>query len=110
MEESKELETAMKIISHSGNAKSIGMEAIQSAKNGDFETARIKLEEANQEILQAHRAQTNLIQYEASGEKVQLNLLLIHAQDHLMTAMTLLDLVKELVELYKRVRFLKCPQ
>ncbi|MBO0577500.1 PTS lactose/cellobiose transporter subunit IIA, partial [Clostridium botulinum] len=35
--------------------------------------------------------------------KAEISLLLIHAQDHLMTTMTLKDLAIELVEVYMRL-------
>lgn len=103
MEEPKNLEVVMGLIMHSGNAKSIGMEALQAAKKGNFETAAQKLEEAHEELVQAHQSQTGLLTLEASGEKFDVTLLLIHAQDHLMNTITYLDLVKELIDLHKKV-------
>ncbi|WP_214765876.1 MULTISPECIES: PTS lactose/cellobiose transporter subunit IIA [unclassified Exiguobacterium] len=91
------------MILHAGNARSAAMESIQAAKKGDLSLAQIKLEEANQESLQAHRAQTTLLQDEAKGLETPLSILLIHAQDHLMTAMTVRDLASEMVELYTRL-------
>ena len=35
-----------------------------------------------------HKTQTRLIQDEINGEKVDTSLLMIHAQDHLMTALS----------------------
>jgi len=55
----------------------------------------------------AHRFQTDLIQGEARGEKVEIRLILIHAQDHLMNAMTVIDLAKEIIELYKKTNELE---
>ncbi|WP_042349708.1 PTS lactose/cellobiose transporter subunit IIA [Bacillus massiliigorillae] len=94
----------MNIILHSGNARSIAMEAIQEAKKGNFEVAEKYIEEATQSLGDAHKSQTALIQGEARGEKSEVSILLIHAQDHLMTAMTLKDLAAEMVELYKRIK------
>ncbi|MFS0781110.1 PTS lactose/cellobiose transporter subunit IIA [Bacillus sp. 1P06AnD] len=93
----------MNIILHSGNARSLAMEAIKEAKEGNFELAEKHIEEATQALGQAHRSQTDLIQGEARGEKSEISILLIHAQDHLMTAMSVKDLAAEMVELYKRV-------
>jgi PTS system cellobiose-specific IIA component len=39
-----------------------------------------------------------------NGEKVDIPLLLIHAQDHLMTSMTTKDLAIEIVELHKKTQ------
>ena len=95
-------EISFNIILNGGNARSLAMEAIEQAKKGEFELAEQKLKEANDELGKAHRAQTDLIQGEARGEEADIRLLLIHAQDHLMNAMTVLDLGREFVELYKK--------
>lgn len=91
------------IILHSGNAKSLAMEAIANAKEREFTEATKKLEEASEALAQAHHAQTNLLHREANQEKIEINVLLIHAQDHLMTSMTTRDLAEEMVELYKKL-------
>ena len=79
------------------------MEAINDAKSGDFSLAEQKLDEANEAMRVAHRFQTDLIQGEARGEKFEIRLLLIHAQDHLMNAMTVVDMAKEFIELHKKL-------
>ena len=50
---------------------------------------------------QAHRSQTELIQGEARGEEKNLSLLLVHAQDHLMNAITIRDMAIEFIDVYK---------
>ncbi|MCC5894536.1 MAG: PTS lactose/cellobiose transporter subunit IIA [Alkalibacterium sp.] len=105
MGEKKEeiMEVIMALIMHGGDARSSAMEAIHAAKNNDFDLANEKLRNSDQAISEAHKVQTNLLTQEASGESVELNLLMVHAQDHLMSAMTYRDLVEEMVELYLRV-------
>ncbi|WP_330585463.1 PTS lactose/cellobiose transporter subunit IIA [Roseburia sp. 1XD42-34] len=96
-------EMSFQIILHGGNARTSAMEAIQHAKDGELDIAEQKIQEANKEIGEAHRTQTDLIEREARGEKTEIRLLLIHAQDHLMNAMTVKDLAQEVIELYKRI-------
>lgn len=96
-------EISFQIILNGGNARVLAMEAINLAKSGDFELAEQKIEEANKSMREAHRYQTNLIQKEADGEKIETKVLLIHAQDHLMNAMTVIDLAKEFTEVYKKM-------
>ncbi|WP_372512769.1 PTS lactose/cellobiose transporter subunit IIA [Bacillus salipaludis] len=91
------------IILHGGNGRSAAMEAIQAAKQADFEEAKFKLTESAKALNEAHHIQTSLIQGEIKGEKTEATLLLIHAQDHLMNAMTLKDLAAEMVDLYHRI-------
>jgi cellobiose PTS system EIIA component len=92
------------IILHGGNGRSAAMEAMQAAKQGDFEGARQKLKEADNAMNEAHHIQTSLIQGEIRGEKTEISLLMVHAQDHLMNAMTVKDLAVEMVELYQRIK------
>lgn len=99
--------TIMNIINHSGEARSYCMEAISYVKSGEFEKAETSLEQANEKLAEAHKSQTSLIQQEARGEAKQISLLLIHAQDHLMNAITIRDMASEFIELYKIVDEIK---
>ncbi|WP_409294230.1 PTS lactose/cellobiose transporter subunit IIA [Peribacillus sp. SCS-26] len=91
------------IILHGGNGKSSSMEAIQAAKKGDFIGARAKLKEAAEALNEAHKTQTELIQAEIRGERADTSLLMVHAQDHLMNALTIKDLAAEFVDLYEAI-------
>ncbi|ABR50273.1 phosphotransferase system PTS, lactose/cellobiose-specific IIA subunit [Alkaliphilus metalliredigens QYMF] len=91
------------LITHSGEARSSSMESIQHAKKGDFKKAIACIEDAKAKLILAHQAQTTLIHAEAQGNKVEISLLMIHAQDHLMNAMTIKDMAEEFVDLYKNV-------
>ncbi len=80
------------------------MEAIQLAKNGQIQEAKEKIQLANDALIEAHHSQTALLSQEARGEKVEVSMLLIHAQDHLMNAITFRDLATEMIELYERIK------
>lgn len=95
-------EAAFQLILHAGNAKSSLMEGMYLAREDKFDEARAKLAEAKEELSQAHSSQTKLIQTEASGEKFDISILLIHAQDHLMNAMTMKELVEEIIILHEK--------
>jgi len=60
------------------------------------------IEEAEQCIADAHRAQTSLLQKEAQGDDIAYSVTMMHGQDHLMTTILLKDLIKYLMQLYKR--------
>lgn len=96
-------EVVLGIIIHVGNAKSKLYEALASAKENNFEKSEKILQEADKEILSAHKIQTNLIQSEAAGNKSEISMLLIHSQDHLMTCMSEKNLIKEIIELRKEI-------
>ena len=89
--------TTMHLIIHSGNARACAYEAFELGMAGDFSAAAAKLKEAQDEISQAHAHQSTLIQNEAAGTGVPPTLLLVHGQDHLMTAMTEINLIERLI-------------
>lgn len=97
-------EQIMSLIVHSGEARSYALEAISDAKEGKAADAQEKLKKSEEELGEAHNTQTALIQAEAGGEKVPMSLLMVHAQDHFMTSMTLQQLAKEIVDLYARIK------
>ncbi len=97
-------ELSFQIIMNSGEARSMAMEAISLAKNGEIEKARNMITDARVEINKAHRHQTSLIQSEANGETNEVTVLLIHSQDHLMNGMTVLDMAEEFINLYEVIK------
>jgi len=102
MDEDNEI-MIMNLIVDAGSAKSYAMEAISLAKEGNFAEAEEALENASSELSKAHHAQTDLIQRAAKGEAVEITLFMVHAQDHIMSAMLAKDLAAEIVDLYRKV-------
>ncbi len=103
MDDPRALEAIMGLIIYGGNAKSDAMEAIAAAKAGKFDEAEEKIQNAEASIVEAHHAQTGMLTEEANGNHMEVTLLTIHSQDHLMTAITFTDLAKEIIDLYKRI-------
>lgn len=101
---SEEMETIIfEIISNAGNVKGLLYEAIDLAIDGKIDKANEKIKESEEFLLKAHEIQTNLIQKEVSGEKTELSVLFIHAQDHLMSAIELKTLASKLIKLCKKL-------
>ena len=94
--------TAFNIILHSGNAKTKIHLSFKAMREAEFELATQLLEEANQEILEAHKSQTELLQSYASGTKIEMEIIMVHAQDHLMNTMTLREIAIEMSHLYQQ--------
>ena len=92
---------AFNIILHSGNAKMQIHSAFKAMREADFSTNQL-LEDANQEILLAHQSQTELLQSYANGTKIEMEIIMVHAQDHLMTTMTLREMAIEMSYLYEQ--------
>lgn len=99
----KIFEISFGIIGHAGDAKGIAFEAIAEAKKGNIELAREKIKESKEVMTKAHRFQTELIQNEASGNKTEMSVILVHAQDHLMNSINFQQLAEEFIDLYERL-------
>ncbi|MDU5109435.1 MAG: PTS lactose/cellobiose transporter subunit IIA [Clostridium sp.] len=93
--------SSMTIIANSGDARSYAFRALEEAKAGNFKEAEEMLNKSQEAANLAHKAQTELLVKEANGEKQEINVLLIHSQDHLMTSMLAVELIKEFILLYK---------
>ena len=92
----------MNLVVNSGEARSIAMEAIELARQGQFEEATAKIAQARETINAAHNFQTELVQKEINNDPVPMSLLMCHGQDHLMTAMVVIDLAEKFIEVYKK--------
>lgn len=107
----EDLETScFQIISNVGAARSSYIEAIQKAKQGDFEGARECIEEGKKQFLIGHEAHFGLIQKKAQGEAVGGSLILIHAEDQLMSAEGFKIIAEEMIAAYERIAELEKKQ
>ena len=94
---------SFQIISAVGSAKSFYMEAIAAAKTGDFAKAEELMSEGQTVFLEGHKAHAQLIQNEATGEKIEFSLLFMHAEDQLMSTDLLKLMALEIIELHKKI-------
>lgn len=95
---------SFQMISFNGSARSCFVEAIMAAKEGDFERAEQLMAEGEEQFVEGHRVHAQLIQKEASGEATTVNLLLIHAEDQMMSAELLKIVAAELIDIHKRIQ------
>ncbi len=96
--------TAFQIISAVGTARSAYIEAIQKAKEGDFEGAEKLIKEGDEMFIEGHHAHAGLLQIEAdNGQGSAVSLIILHAEDQLMSAESFKILALEFIELYKRI-------
>ena len=98
---------AFNIIASVGTARSCYIEAIQLAKHGDFDGALSLIKEGEEAFILGHHAHADLIQKEASGESTPVNLLLMHAEDQLMSAEAFRMISEEFIEVHKQLSALK---
>ena len=96
-------EEIFEIIIHAGDAKGYAYEALNAAKENQMEKAEKLIIKAGEELDIAHITQSKLIKSEANGEELKMSLLLIHAEDHLMAAVSEKSLIKEMIEIIKLI-------
>lgn len=101
MTEEKYEEIVMGLVGFAGEGRSLALEALKCLRTNDLTQADALLKQARQTLFEAHHIQTDLIQSEINGEKMPTTLLMIHAQDHLMTAMLACDLIEEIIAIRK---------
>ena len=92
----------LEIISSVGQARSLYIEAIQEAKSKHYEQCNELVRQGNELYAKGHHIHQRLVQEEAGGNQVELNLLLTHAQDQLMSAESFKILCDEFIDLYRR--------
>lgn len=97
-------EVVMGLIINAGEARSLAYAALKQAKQGDFAAAKTMMEQSRTALNEAHRVQTALIESDQGEGKVNVSLVLVHAQDHLMTAMLARELIAELITLYETMQ------
>lgn len=103
--EAEELEeVVMGLIINSGQARSLAYGALKMAKQGDFESAKAMMDQSRLALNEAHLVQTKLIEGDQGEGKMKVILVLVHAQDHLMTSMLARELVTELIELHEKLK------
>lgn len=93
-------EIVFNLVLHAGNARAKAYEALDAAEEGNFEEAEKLLDDADEEFVEGHKYQNMLIQGKVSEQP---NFLVIHSQDHLMTAMAEKNLIKRFIKLYKKL-------
>lgn len=92
------------MIAANGSARSYFVEAMEAAKEGNFEEADRLMEEGEKMLSEGHHAHGNLLTREASGDKVKVDLLLVHAEDQMMSAETFRIMAKEIIEIHRRLK------
>lgn len=100
-------EASFTLIGIAGDSKAESMAAIECCKQGDFKAAQEHLAAADQMMVKAHDAQTEMLQQEAEGNPVPLNIILIHAQDHLTMAQVMRDMADQFMDLYRMMQSIK---
>ncbi len=98
---------SFKIISNVGTARSMCIEAVEKARQGKFDEAEELLETASKSYLEGQKVHYDLLKREADGSDERIPLLLIHAEDQLMSAEQFDIIAKMMISSYKEMAELK---
>ena len=93
----------LQMITSAGEAKSNYMEALDAAKEKDYDKAQELIKSGDACFVEGHKMHTELIQKECAGDKVVMTLLLTHVEDQMNSAETIKILVEQLIEVYQKI-------
>lgn len=96
-------QSIFEIIANAGDARDLTYQALDQVAEGNIDKATELINQAEETMNQAHNAQTMLIQKEIQGEKIDGGLLMIHAQDHLMTAIAEHQMAKRMLPIFAKM-------
>lgn len=91
------------IIANAGDARDMTYQALDKVEEGHIDEANQLIKRAQEMMDVAHNVQSKLIQQEIQGEPVGGGLLMIHAQDHLMTAIAEHQMIKRMIPIFKKM-------
>ena len=95
---------SLEIISNVGSARSYYIEAIGYAKQNNFEKAYDSIKNGIDAFRKGHVIHSQLLFDTSSGNSCDnVNLILVHAEDQLMSAESFKIIAMEFVDLYKRL-------
>lgn len=92
------------IISSSGNARSLCYETLQLFKSNKFDDGKTKYEEAKAELIQAKKIHAELLRQYACSELNNIDLLVIHAEDHMNSSQVIFEMVNEFIYIYQNFK------
>lgn len=96
-------EVSFQLVLHAGNSRNYSIEALRCLMANDAEGAEENMKLAEDELTASHALEAQLLQRYAGGEKVDMDIFLVHANDHLTMAIMMQELVNELRPLIEKV-------
>ncbi len=105
MNELEKMQTiAFQIIADVGSAKAMYLEAIRVAKEeNDFEAAKQFINDGVELATKAHSHHFEIVQNEANGQVVPFSIMLMHAEDQLLTTEVIKMMAEEVIDLHKKI-------
>ena len=94
---------ACNVIANAGSAFDCFVQAVRAAIENKFDEADNLIKEGDCLLIKAHQVQTDLLNNEIQGEYIPVGILMVHAQDHYMHAMTYKQIALDLIALNKKI-------
>ena len=91
------------VITFVGTARTHFINAIQSAKAGNFDEAENLIKEGDSAFSQGHNGHADLLTMDANGELSGGMMLLMHAEDQLMSAEGFKIIAEEMIASYEQM-------
>lgn len=91
------------LILQGGSARSLAMQAVDQAAEGHYQQSKALMTQAQNALSNAHDYHSLLTQENLEETVLPTPLLLMHGQDHLMSAITTMDMADRLIQLYQRL-------
>ena len=99
--------TAFSIIASVGTARSCYIEVIRAAKEGQCDAVEELIAKGDEAFVEGHGAHAELLRKECAGEGTQITLLILHAEDQLMSAEAFKTIALEFIDTYRRIAALE---
>lgn len=101
-------DVSVPVVAYSGEAKSFLREALEHAKVGNYDKSEKMMNESQISLERAHESHRGVVRYSVMHpDSMQIPFILMHAEDHLMSASSELNIFKELISVYKVINELK---
>lgn len=98
----EELQTiAFQMIANAGEAKSLFIEAITEAENGNFDNAKDLQIKGKSALSECGKLHLPVISAEASKEEIEFSIIFMHAEDQYLTTQLLETLTEKFINVYK---------
>lgn len=93
----------MQMIACCGEAKSHYMQAVEEARSGRFENARTCMQTGDAQMREGQRPHLQLLQQEGLKGQIPFSLLLMHAEDQMLSAEQFKEMARQLIDVYLRL-------
>jgi len=94
---------SFQIIATVGTARSMYIEAIDLASEGQYDKAKAMIKEGQEIFNEGHALHHELLTKYANGELPTTDILLVHAEDQLMSAEAFCILAEKFIALYEKI-------